>query len=76
MLVLLLSNNVTEGNPKNAKKSATPRGCAEVPPKEEVLEEYVQLALNTTELCQPVASIASIFAAMQNIFYQRSINKK
>jgi len=27
------------GKPKRQKKSATPKGCAEVPPKEEVLED-------------------------------------
>jgi len=27
------------GKPKKQKKSATPKGCAEVPPKEEVLED-------------------------------------
>jgi hypothetical protein len=40
-----------------AKKSAIPRDCAEDPPKEEVLEEYVQRAPNTIELCAPVGKI-------------------
>ncbi len=33
------------------KKSAIPKDCAEDPPKEEVLEEYVQRAPNTKLLC-------------------------
>ncbi len=39
------------------KKSAIPKDCAEDPPKEEVLEEYVQRAPNTGFIMRPAHTI-------------------